>query len=1610
MIDYSLYIACIPRKLFHSFICLLLLTFCFTPSSAFAQTCIGATPSGESAYIDNLSQGGGGTNSAGLAAATPDDCCFYRAENHDCEGNDNVLGIPIVSEEQNFYISGTMCLVQTIIAQSMFKIYCGILSNWGNVLAATVTLYFVLYFIAMLFRIKQTTLRDGIMHFIKGIIVISIVQNPYFVFNFMYRGFLLFMDGVSVQLACTINNEATCTAAEIALLKTEGGGVFSNIDIMFTSTIGVESSVAYVAAFVIVVIILIMTGVGIPLAIALLSSYYAILKTFIWLLMSYITAFIAIIFLLMFAPIFFTCFLFSATRPFFTQWMANLISYCFQPILIVTFIFMIGESARIGALFGQINVLARAAGALPMCERNPLATTQYAIEDQYGLYDVDGAFHAMKIFYPWMDDPPFCQNGVGSLRPCPYYIENGPTAGGACNNSTTDPCYSYGKDEGSGNSIKFDGIVDGVNSVTALAQIDGDPTTGLIGPGTRVGKRLPPPPVTGGWDGLERVECGVFIMPSPISGYWDFSMPLPKFRNPRRRHPVPAHFFGVNQPAPLVADYAAGPGAAGDVNAQYYYAVSFIVAFKVLVALIIVWFIVSSTMEAFLAKVPEFSRRLIQFESQMGSAVITGQSPTFAEVTKDSSGPGAAGDVKGNYQFAGSSERMGGRRTASVYTTGGAIMGGASAMGKIANLTLGAIPGVSDIYGAAKSSVANQALMQQQRGRNFLKGGGVIGHVYRNNKRLNQADTIRRTGINNSNLKRAEFSAYDNPFANSSMRKDKNYSSDLDPSGGGGDRKNTRFAKEVSTATSSLKTSLGFGSAAALSSDTALRDLKISTTNLDPSGGGSLNDPFSRNKSSREDVDLSGNKKVLKTTTAYLPKDKKDVTLNSLADTLKVSGATGLGNFVKATVTAKAARALNDSKIDTTGKSEIPGNTQKRDSARKILKSAKRIGEAHKKNSSSYIVQPKADISLLGMGATFTKSILSNEGFEKSIKNAVKSGLNRAERTAKTSGNLAALERIQLTKAKISTEADKFKASQAAAQQKSQGKPLSKEDQKLAKQLVREDAIHKSQAASNLALQERRALAEEADKYKGLIKDSRSLYVKDLLKEAQKNGMSSKEAMQMAAATQQAIDKGEAKNFATKNPTSSPATEPLTKTERDFRKQQFKALKDATASTRISKNIHDGILIESRREQKDIINNAERDGKTIDETKQLLEQLADEKRFINAGRNSTERKQRKTEVEKLRNARLNNLEGPVKSLASIKEDFEKNTPEGKKLVAKEDKIKYRDLLEDSRSFYEKDLIKNAQQSGVPAKEAEKMAKATRKTLEDGAEKNRGNISKAAIATGETVLKGADGITSVIDAKNRRKEFKGLKDGMSMNRDERSKVNTSRREGNSLEDTRKAINKERNERSNEKREEHKKKGYERDFKEQVRAATVDFDRNMAELRLAESGALRQEADKLNKGRSNDEKLNVGGISELAAQQKALLDQGLSREEIIDAMANTRLDILKDYDNNKDAMAEAKEKRDNTYNDYMDAKDEFSDIGKTPEQIKEEKEQKEKDNSARDPNAEFKATGFDEALEAANARDEKERKLAIEKALAENAKADAEEKERQRKEQDEKDSDI
>ena len=243
--------------------------------------------------------------------------------------------------------------------------------------------------------------------------------------------------------------------------------------------------------------------------------------------------------------------------------------------------------------------------------------------------------------------------------------------------------------------------------------------------------------------------------------------------------------------------------------------------------------------------------------------------------------------------------------------------------------------------------------------------------------------------------------------------------------------------------------------------------------------------------------------------------------------------------------------------------------------------------------------------------------------------------------------------------------------------------------------------------------------------------------------------------------------------------------------------------------------------------------------------------------------------------------------------------------------------------------------------GIGADEATRMVLATRETLEKGKENNRGTVSKAVHATKDAVYKGIDETNEIMEKRASVKEFNALKEDLRSSYSERKLIDQSRREGLSIKETRQLINDERKKSGNANKAIRDKQRYENDFKEQLTAAAADFDRNMAEIRLAKSGALDQANEKRNKGRTEAEKIDVGSMSDFAAQQKALLDQGMSRNEIIEAMAKTRVDILQDYDAGKEFDAEAKERKDNRYQEYLETRDDVKDIGKTADQIERDK---------------------------------------------------------------------
>ncbi len=114
--------------------------------------------------------------------------------------------------------SGSLCVATSIISSAMFKVYCSLVHQWTPIALALATLYVMLYFVALLFNINNTQVKDALPHMIKMAVVLSLVVKPDLFYEFVYSFFMGLMNGISFILIDTskglLSNHATITSAQ----------------------------------------------------------------------------------------------------------------------------------------------------------------------------------------------------------------------------------------------------------------------------------------------------------------------------------------------------------------------------------------------------------------------------------------------------------------------------------------------------------------------------------------------------------------------------------------------------------------------------------------------------------------------------------------------------------------------------------------------------------------------------------------------------------------------------------------------------------------------------------------------------------------------------------------------------------------------------------------------------------------------------------------------------------------------------------------------------------------------------------------------------------------------------------------------------------------------------------------------------------------------------------------------------------------------------------------------------------------------------------------------------------------------------------------------------
>lgn len=125
-------------------------------------------------------------------------------------------------------------------------------------------------------------------------------------------------------------------------------GVVSRIDSMFNAIIGGDRARGFSA--LVVAIILWGLGGGIFISLFLSLGIVTMFTSFINMIWTYTTAIMALTFLMMLSPVFIALALFNITENIFRTWLASLISFCMQVILMLGFLYFIASIVSIEQL------------------------------------------------------------------------------------------------------------------------------------------------------------------------------------------------------------------------------------------------------------------------------------------------------------------------------------------------------------------------------------------------------------------------------------------------------------------------------------------------------------------------------------------------------------------------------------------------------------------------------------------------------------------------------------------------------------------------------------------------------------------------------------------------------------------------------------------------------------------------------------------------------------------------------------------------------------------------------------------------------------------------------------------------------------------------------------------------------------------------------------------------------------------------------------------------------------------------------------------------------------------------------------------------------------
>ncbi len=284
----------------------------------------------------------------------------------------------VVSPGRYHVFSGAMCLVQVVLAKSMFNIFCQIIYEMKPIIARLIVLYLIFYGLAVIFGMKEGKLWGSEDAFLPRIIFISVVYvmstNAEIFYFYFYSSVMGFLQGVSALITnltpafeyhimpdpttgaeilqrCVLSHaDYTAPNGDVVPFCVDGANnpiidhhpaLFDNVDFIFRTVVGDGAwSLTFIAAAFIFSPIALL---GWPIASFLIGIVILMLKAFVQIFTNYLNALVSLSFALMWSPVFIPMVLFEKTKAMFKGWMGVIFKYVLQICLVLMFVYVISH-------------------------------------------------------------------------------------------------------------------------------------------------------------------------------------------------------------------------------------------------------------------------------------------------------------------------------------------------------------------------------------------------------------------------------------------------------------------------------------------------------------------------------------------------------------------------------------------------------------------------------------------------------------------------------------------------------------------------------------------------------------------------------------------------------------------------------------------------------------------------------------------------------------------------------------------------------------------------------------------------------------------------------------------------------------------------------------------------------------------------------------------------------------------------------------------------------------------------------------------------------------------------------------------------------------------